>query len=477
MKKIKLILTLVFVGQLIFFSSCDRNFDEVNSDPNVPAVVPSELLLAGVIRSTADRLQSSFGAGEIGSAWAQHLSKTVYNDHDYYIPRQNSIQALWNVLYASVIKDADVMQDLALEEGNSNMQGVALILKANAFQLLADSFGNVPMSEAVGGDNTGNFTPVYDECSDVYANVIDMYAQASTLLNGSGEINTSQDLIYNGDWSKWKKLANSLAFRAIMRASGNSGYSVGNQLKSLVSAGNLFTSNDDGAVMPYLSATPNANPYFEALVEGGRTGEWCIGEELVNRMVGDPRLPVYAQEVGGNGSGNGYVGKPAGIKNLAGTPWSSNTVSWIGEKFLLPEAPAYFMTFAQLNFLMAEAAEKGLINGGSAAAGQYYTAGLLSSFEANGVDVGSYNTSYTGGLQQIAEQEWISLFMQGYEAWAEQRRTGYPDLPLAIDAEVSSIPSRLNYPRNEQSLNNANYTSAVQSLGGDLLTTPIWWLQ
>lgn len=467
MKKIKYLLALVILGQALTFTSCDGDFEETNTNPNDPNVVPSELLLGGIIRSTSNTLQSIFLAGEAGSTWVQHLAKPVYNDNELYIPRQGSIEGLWTTLYSSVIKDANTMEQLAMEEGNSDLQGVALVLKANAYQVLTDAFGNIPMTEASQGDS-GIITPVYDDSqSQVYPAIIDMLTQANTLLDGSGSIDASQDLLYGGDAAKWKMFANSLKFRVMMRAGKTTGYP---------SAGSMFGSNDDEAKMTFLAAAPNANPYFEGLIDGGRVNEWCLNQTLVMFMQGysDPRLPVYAQEVGGNGSGGGYVGKPAGIEAVGDTPWGdSNNVSLIGEKYLEAEQPTYYMSYAQLNFLMAEAAEKGYIGGNAA---DYFTAGVAASCADNGVAAPSM--VYSGGnagLTQIAEQSWVALYMQGYESWAEWRRTGIPALSLAQDAVETSIPTRLNYPISQQSVNGVNYADAVSAQGADELTTSLWW--
>lgn len=472
MKKIKYLLVFLIASQLMTFTSCDKDFDVTNTNNNDPVLVPGELLLAGTLRATGNRINDYFLAGEAGSCWVQHLGKPVYNTNELYIPRQTGIENLWTVLYSQVLKDADIMQKLAEEEGNSNMQGVALVIKANAYQMLTDAFGNIPMSQALAADS-GNITPKYDDSeTEVYPAIVDMLDDALGLLNGSGSIDSSQDLLYGGDWTLWKKFAGSLKFRVLMRSGDTGG------LQALVNSGNLFTSNDDEAKMAYLSAAPNANPYFEGLVDGGRVSEWCLGEELVNYMSNsaDPRLPVYAQEVGGNGSGNGYVGKPAGIQDI-GTSFfgDSNNVSLIGEKYLEAEAPAYFMSYAQLNLLMAEAAEKGYIGTQADAAG-YFAAGIAASCDANGVS--SPTIGYLGGasgLQQIAEQSWVALYMQGFEAWAEWRRTGFPVLPLAQDAVEPAIPTRLNYPPSQQSLNGVNYTDAVSAQGTDGLVTPLWW--
>lgn len=480
MKNITL-LTLAFL--MFFVTGCDSDFQEVNTNPNDPSKVPSGLLLGGIIRNAADQVQSPFLAGEAGSCWSQHLGKTIYNENELYIPRQAAINTLWNRFYAYVIKDADVMQKLALQEENSNMQGVALVMKAYGYSVLTDLFGDIPMKEALKAEE-GLITPKYDSSKDeVYPEILKMLDEASALLNGQGTINAGQDLLYKGDWMSWKRFANSLKFRVLMRGSSNPALNASEQLKALVASGNLFTSNAQEAKLNYLEAAPNANPYYENLVNGGRVTEWSLGKELVDYMIltNDPRLPVYAQEVGGNGSGGGYVGKPAGIRDIGTSIYGdSKNISLIGEKYLQAEQPAVLMGYPQLLFLMAEAAEKSLI-GSKSDAGKYYADAIKASFLENGLTTtGSFSLSYSGGeagLEQIAKQQWVALYMQGFESWNEWRRTGIPNLPLAQDAQIPSIPVRLNYPNTQQSLNAENYNAAIAKQGADLLTTKLWWVK
>lgn len=474
MKTNKIIYIFSFISFLLL-GSCDNDFEETNRNPNDPSVVPSSLLLGGTLRSSADRMQDTFLAGESPLCWVQQLSKPQYNDGDLYKPRLGSIQALWDVLYASVIKDAQDFGKLANAEGNSKMEGVSLIVQAHAFQLLTDAFGYIPFSE-VGVD--GNFTPVYESPAEVYAGIIIMLTDAETLLNGAGTIDSSQDLIYYGDSNLWKKFAASLKFRAIMRVSAAPGFTVGNQLRDIVNSGQLFSSNADEAKLKYLGASPNANPYYERLTLGGpaRIEEWCVGENLVKMMDGtelgifDPRLPFYANKA----SDGNYTGLPAGLSSNPGNIFTA-PLSGIGNFFLEAESYAYFISYAQLSLLMAEAAEKGFIDGD---AGTYYANGINASFESVGASLGNYPTLYFGGtigLRQIAEQSYLALYMQGYESWAEVRRTGVPNLTPSPAGVIAQIPYRLSYPTDEQSDNTQNYLDAVSTQGADLLTTPIWW--
>ena len=471
--KISYIFSLLFI---LLLSGCDANFEETNSNPNDPAVVPSSLLLGGTLRVTANNMQSTFLAGESPLCWVQQLSKPQYNDGDLYKPRLGSIQGFWDSLYSSVIKDAQAFYVLAEEEGNSKMQGVSLVIQAHAFQLLTDSFGYIPFTEA-GAD--GNFTPIYDSPQVVYEGIIGMLSQAQSLLNGPGEIDSSQDLIYSGDSELWKKFAGSLQFRAIMRASDAPGFSVGGQLQAIVNSGNIFSSNDDEAKLQFLGADPNANPYYERLTLGGpaRIEEWSMGENLVQMMDGtelgvfDNRLTVYADQA----SDGEYRGLPVGLSSNPGNDFT-DPISLMGSAILEADTFCYFISYSQLSFLMAEAAERGFINGSPAT---HYANGINASFSSYGVDLGNYPTLYFGGstgLQQIAEQSYISLYMQGYEAWAEQRRTGIPALDPAPAGVINQIPSRYSYPTDEQSDNAANNSAAIAEQGPDLLTTPIWWM-
>ena len=456
--------------------SCDKDFEELNTNPNNPTSVPSELLLGNIIRNTGNIMYSTFNGGDMGSCWAQHFAKVQYNDEARYEPRESSLTAVWSGLYETVAADANQMYILAGEEGNLVNQGVAQTMKAYAMLLLTDLYGNVPFTEALQG--AVNIAPVYDSQATVYNGCLALLDDAMVLLNpANGDLDSSQDIMYGGDVSKWRKFAASLKFRALMRMSGKD-LRAGEML-ALVNSGMLFSSSDDEAKLVYLSDAPNANPIYESVVFGTR-GEWKINSEVVDRMtaLNDNRLPVVAQV---NDAGI-YRGKPSGIADVPSVEYSYANVSALGEFYLAPELPAVFLSYTELQFLLAEAAKKGYINGGDSAAASYYQAGIASSFADNdGASMGGYYSGavvYTPGnaLEQIATQKWFGLFAQGMEAWTEWRRTGYPMLTPAQDGAINEIPSRYRYPVIEASLNAANYDAAASAMGGDNLTSPVWWM-
>ena len=145
MKTIKLILSLLFVATF----SCTEDFEEVNTDPDKATEVPAHLLLGNLILSTQNTIYNAQIGGDMGECWIQHWSKVQYNDEARYIPRRGVIDDIWSTLYAFVIEDAKAMYDLAEIEGNSNLQGIALVMQANAFQLLTELYGPIPFDEAV----------------------------------------------------------------------------------------------------------------------------------------------------------------------------------------------------------------------------------------------------------------------------------------------------------------------------------------
>lgn len=477
---------------LFMVSACTDNFEEMNTNPNGPVVVPSDLLLANLIETTGDRLFDTFHGGDMAT-WAQHFGKVQYNDEERYSPRATVLNNTWNGFYSlGGITDTKEMARLAREEGNELNIGVAYTLEAYLFSLLVEMYGPIPFTEAILAAE-GNTTPAYDDEQTVYEGCIALLDSAVTKLQGVGSINSAQDIMYEGDAGKWMKFANSLKFRLLMRMA-SAGEDVSSELQAIVSSGVHFTSNADNAQLNYLPTNPNANPLWNDVIFGTRS-EWKINQTIVQLMEGlaDPRLEVYAQP----NDADIIRGVPPGIINPTINGYDYVNTSALGEYILAPDAPGVFMSYSELMFLVAEAAKKGLITGGDGAARVAYNAGIAASFETyNGfknadgstinIDPVAYANSsavaYSSAtaLTQIATQNYIALFGQGQEAFTEWRRTKIPVLtkvadPLA-DLAGDGIPTRYTYPTDEQTLNAANYKAASDMIGGDELDTPLWFM-
>lgn len=133
---------LFFVTALAALTvSCDKDFESINQSPNDSQVTDPNLLLATTIISTQNVLYNAQVGGDMGLCWAQHWSKVQYNDEEKYIPRRALMNYVWTSMYASVIGEAKAAYNLAGDEGNTNLQGAALVMQANAFQILTDLYG------------------------------------------------------------------------------------------------------------------------------------------------------------------------------------------------------------------------------------------------------------------------------------------------------------------------------------------------
>jgi hypothetical protein len=477
MNYIKYILSVFIVSLLVV--GCDKDFEEINANIDDPVVVPSSMLIGTVVRNVTNSVYSTFNGGEIGENWMQHQSLLQYNDPDRYKPRETSMDGMWNTFYLAA-SDAHQMQALAVAEENEVNQGIALVLKAYCFSLLTDYYGDIPFSEALlGPSSEGIFFPAYDAQADVYAGIFAMLDEAIPLLAGSGDTDPNMDIMYAGDASKWRKFAASLKFRGLMRISAKQDVSA--DLQALVNSGNLFSSNADEAKLVYLASSPEANPMFETIVDQGRA-EHALAATFVNYLieVSDPRISAYCQPAANTGS---YVGKPSGNAESPLPGFSYGDVSNIGLPYLEATAPGYWLSYTELLLLQAEAAKKGFISGGDAAAEAYYAAAITNSFAENGVgSAAAFLTqsgiAYTPGnaLEQIYRQKWVTLFAQGFECWTEWRRTQSPALTPVIDGYLSEIPSRLKYNSKEQAINGPNYDAALTAQGPDELTTKVWWM-
>jgi hypothetical protein len=461
--------------------SCTKDFEEINTNPNGPIAVPAVLLIPSLAEGTMDQLYSTFNGGDMGSCWAQHWAKVQYNDEERYKTRDTQFDNIWNAMYGGTIQDAVIMRRLAVEEGNENLEGIAIVMQVYSYSLLTDIFGDVPFTEAIRA-NDGINLPKYDTQDQIYDALLTMLDEAVALFSATGgPITAASDIVYAGDYTKWQKFGNSLKFRMLMRMSNRSDFNRQAELQDIVDNRPIFTSNGDEAKLIYLASAPNNNPVNNSIIAGNR-GEYKLNNVLVDMLSTntDPRLAVYAQL---NADGE-YRGKPSGIIDVPNATYDYQNVSAIGTSYLAATAPGFFLSYAEQEFLIAEAAKRGLISGGDAEAKIHFDNGVLASMSSNGVGTTAANQylsdhPYTAGTAavQIQTEKWISLYGQGIEAWTEWRRTGIPALTPAIEGVINEIPSRYQYPPTEQALNGSNYDAAVAVQGADLLTTQIWWMK
>lgn len=462
---------------LLAASACDRGLTDVNANPNAPEAVPPANLLANAIMDGVGApnygLYGEWFGLYMTNLWPQHLAQTIYNSEDLYQPRTTQVQNLWNGIYTGPLADLAAVKDIAEEQELPNLFGVAEILTQWEFHLLADTYGDIPYSQAVQG-NTGVQSPAYDTQAAVYTGMLTELANAAQMITPGGlQLWAAGDLIYRGDLSKWEKFANSLRMRLAMRLVAVDPAKARQEFLAAWQAG-PFTSSADNATVRWSLAPPSQNPIFDAMINGNRYENWAVSETMIDmlEMLNDPRLSVYAEPA----KSGGYRGLPNG--NTPGEIGLTNSdISFLGEGFVQPDAPSVLMSYAEVLFLGAEAAERGWI---AADPATLYQAAITEAMEMYDVPRAAI-TSYLAqpevayqGLPSIWTQQWLALFMNGPETWALVRRTGVPNLDPVVG---TAIPTRLSYPDEEQLLNRENWEEAVGRAGGKTIYDPLWWMK
>ena len=259
---------------------------------------------------------------------------------------------------------------------------------------------------------------------------------------------------------------------------------VSSELQAIVAEGNILQSNADNALVPYLSTAPNQ--WFVHNIRVGDFGDvrMSLTIQEVLEQLEDPRQEKWFRPTEASQVDSSFVfqGMPNGIGPATRGSYNFSEVSLPGALFRdVPDGvDAIFMLYSELQFALAEAAFKGWIDGDANA---FYEAGIRSSFEYYEVEIPqtyfdrpSVMLTDEDGLEKIITQKWLASMLVGYEGWLNYRRTGFPELKVAVEnLNNDQFPVRYIYPTTEQALNLENYETAVGRMGGDNYNVKGWW--
>lgn len=467
---------LSVAAALVAGTACG-DLTSVNKNPNGPTDVPPPSILSNAIVNVVNTVFGpDFSSLDIrgGGLWVQYYSEIQYRDEDKYILR-SGISGGW-AMYNGPLEDFQLMIDKGVAASTPNWQAVGRIMKSYTFSVMTDAMGDIPYSQALKGQST--LAPKYDSQQSIYDSLFADLTQASGQIDPAGIGFSSGDILFGGDMTAWQKFANSLRLRLAMHLTNVDPAKAQAEAAAAVAAG-VFTSNADNAQLTYLTAPPNQNPiYTNALTRD----DYGMSKTFVDSLQswGDPRLPIFADT---NRYG-AYRGLPNGLNDGEGA--SLDSISRFGTYWRkTPNASLSLLTYSEVLFLEAEAAQRGWISGDPAA---LYASAVRASMEQYGID----NTAITAylalprvaytvgptGLTQIAYQKWVSMYMQGAEAWTEWRRTRVPTLLPGPRAVLTSLPERLPYDDNESVLNKASLDAAVSAQGfsaSNDLTGVLWY--
>ena len=472
------ILFLVLTMALV---ACKKDFEEINTNANAPVDAQPSLLLRQVIYNTGEEM--SYEGFVAGNLLSQHFTMVDFNLFD----RHNLVQPQlggnpWPVLYQN-LRDNEIL----LSKARSSLafavyEGPAMIIKAYLAGMLTDIYGDVPFFQAFDGKN-GTTTPVYDSQKAIYTaqgGILDLLKTGvEKTANYKGSFSLDGDVLYNGDLAAWEKFGNSLRVKYLMRSSSKLANSA--ELQTIVMDLKYVNSNVENAVYNFTNGQPNN--FRMANLRDGDFNLYIMSEtsEDIFTKYNDSRREVFFRQISNNPTGE------VRYEGLLNGPDASATSISIGD-YSLPgtifreetaRLDANYMTAWETNFLLAEAAEKGLISGSAKA---YYDAAVQQAFEYWGLQVPTNYLSSgaavygTNNLELIAEQKWIANNINGYESWIEYRRTGFPILKT-VSASLNGdlIPTRMPYPTSEQALNADNYNVAAGNYMGNSVNVKTWW--
>jgi len=475
----KIILSIIFL--LGIFTSCTKDFEEMNKDTKHPLEVTAAVLVTNAQIDLANQISSTNVNDNIWKLMAQYWTERSYRDEANYnlisrrIPDRmfrTYYAILKNLKDAKAIINAEVIAEpnLAAKKINqANRLAIIDLLNVFIYQGLVDTFGNIPYSEAL---NTANYTPKYDDAQTIYKDLIaKAKAAVATLDDSEGSFDTA-DLIYNGDVALWTKFGNSLLVKLGIGIADGPLSALGKSTLEAASA-KTFADQSEGAYFPYQESLPYVNPLYTDLVESGRH-DFVMVKGMVNLMTAqaDPRLDNYFENLSGVLTVYGAAAGSYGSK----VHYNSAIAA--------PDFHGILLTYDEVQFYLAEAAARGWNIGSSAV--EHFNNGVTASIiewggttaEATAFLAAHPYSSYSNWKEAIGTQAWVSMYTRGFEGYTFYRRLDYPTvlvMPPNPPTGVTRIPTRFTYPVNEQTLNASNYAAAAAAIGGDLLTTRLFW--
>ena len=488
------------------FTGCTGNFEEYNKDPYglykgdpsvlIPTMIDAIMYVQQNDSQMIDQMVGSLGGYfTLSNRWGGQ-------NFDTFNPSDGWNAVPYNTMFEDVYSNYFDIEKSTNKSGH--FYAVARLIRAAVMMRVTDMYGPIPYSQV----SDGNFYVAYDSVEDVYTHMIEDFQYAANILfaysqdfPGSRPLG-SADYLFAGDYAGWARLANSLCLRAAIRTNNQA---VAESVCQ--NPAGLIETNAQNAMM---SPGVQGNPYQLA---GASWGDIRTNSSIVDYMNGyeDPRLEKYAQKSGFDSKK--FIGMRAGTYPFQKGDVAGYSIPNFKSGDFLPVFVA-----AETNFLRAEMAVKGWAVGVSAK--EAYEKGVRLSMEQWGVESAKIDTyladeTHTPGkhladprgekynydrqttlkikwddsadkaeqLERVITQKWIANYPMGLEAWAEYRRTGYPELAPATDnlsngviTDVKRGMRRLRFPFTEINLNKANYDAAVAAMGGvDNESVDLFW--
>jgi hypothetical protein len=454
-----------------------------NVDPKHPTEVPYYTLFSNGELGMINQTDATSVNRNIQRLTVQYWQETTYFDESRYLYQDRKIpDGFARAYYKDALMDFKEAKAILMDENYGgdpdeakNMIAIIDICEVYSYQVLVDAFGDMPYTEALQGFE--NSTPVYDHADAIYDDLLVRLRNDLASLNDAYGSFGSADLIYGGDVASWKRFGASLLLRVGMRLSDVDETKAKAAVSDAVSAG-VFTAQSQSGFVFYPGVVPHINQIWDAFRAGRK--DFLPTNTIIDMMKDkeDPRIGQYFTKVDTSSNPDEqklvYLGAVAGLDGAQ----SYNNFSNFQARFFDPKFEANMIDYVEVEFLLAEAAQRGF--GVSGSAEEHYNNAVTASFEyweAEGVDDYLAANPYDANnwKQSIGEQKWLALYNRGVEGFTEWRRLDYPILNVPEGMTYGDIPVRMPYPYNEVAQNKANYEAASDHIGGDLTSTKIFW--
>ncbi|HEX7904783.1 MAG TPA: SusD/RagB family nutrient-binding outer membrane lipoprotein [Chitinophagaceae bacterium] len=476
-----------FLIALLVFSSCKKDFMELNKNPNtLERALPKTLLapaLTEIVKFNAKQAES-FG----NELMQVHIDMGGSNakPYRYDIPTSLAI-APYNSWFLQIPNFRDIYSGALYRLGidslghNKTYMAISLICEAWVMSLITDTYGDVPFTEA-GQAKEQKFLPKFDSQESIYLGLFAKLEEANTLLKTNADFPVDEqaaDPLYKGVALKWRKFGNSLYLRLLLRASAKSVSNAPAKISAIVLNTTdypLIDNNDASAILRWTGTVPYDSPFATTKTAAWNTRGYT--NFFINnlKLWNDPRLAKWVKK----DANNQYTGVPSGFLPSDNPPKGSSRPNTLQTEPLLGN----MLNYSEVQFMLAEAAARGWITG---AAKTYYENGITSHMTLWGLTL---PTGYLSSapiawkdtdnleakLEKIHLQKYYSLFFTDFQSWFEYRRTGHPILPQGNGLLNNGLmPARLMYPVYLQSSNGANLRDAITRQGPDDINTKVWW--
>ena len=466
-----------------------KKLEDLNKNIKDPTKVSGESLFTGAQLNLYDQMVTPNVNFNIFELISQYWTECTYTDESNYDLWDRTIpDNHWDVLYRDVLKDLDEAgkvikaTDYPTDPSpavKQNRLAIVDVLTVYTYMVLVETFGDVPYTQALDINNT---QPKYDDGMTIYKDLI------SRLNNDVASMDATQgsldlaDNMYQGNVASWIKFANSLKLRmGLVLADADAALAKTTVEEAASNAGGLISSNAENAKIVYLASQPNSNPIYDNLVASGRH-DFVPTSIMIDPMnnLNDPRRPFYFTLIDTSAGGTGQMAYVGGVYGLSN---DFTKYSHVADKIQEPTFESILLDYAETEFLLATAAERGFTVTGTAE--EHYNNGIKASINYwGGTDADAtaylaqtgvaYTTASGTYKEKIGVQMWYALYLRGFEAWTFFRLYDYPQLVAPPDA-LSEFPVRLTFPIEEQTLNGANYKAASTAVGGDEVKIKLFW--